>query len=125
MERLQAAFGGSGLSGASIAVAMQNVIVDAAAILSDSEFDLLIAQTRFSVSSINEWQAHWDSGNWFGRRADADPMSIFSRLKQLEYVDVVIAVMELYYWFEYNEKAQAVAKADIAGFLYGFKEAVI
>ena len=119
MERLQAAFGGSGLSGASIAVAMQNVIVDAAATLSESEFDLLIAQTRFSVSSINEWQAQWDSGDWIGRRAGADPMSIFSRAKQWGLVDIVIAGFDLYYYFSYHESAQTVALADLAGFLAG------
>ncbi|MEX2179501.1 MAG: hypothetical protein WD801_12375 [Gemmatimonadaceae bacterium] len=120
LDVLVTTFGNSGSTGSEIVKAMNEVIVASEGSLTTSEFDFLIANAQLALSSLLEWQAHWDSGNWGGGgggdNPPEDPMSVFRR--QYHWVGTF---MDYYFLFKFNKNARAVALADATGFAGGFR----
>jgi len=112
------AFTNSGDMGYEILSALDTVIVAGAQVLTEPDFEILIAQAQLSMSSLVEWQTLWDAGNWPGSGGGGgeegdDPMSLFK--SQLPW-----SALHVYWYFQFHPNARRVAVADAAGLAIGW-----
>lgn len=114
---MQAANEGAGTNGYALVTSLNAIVNDAYSVLTQEEFDVVVAQAHLSISSSIEWQALSTSGDGWEQGCStscAQPMMIFKRSwKQL---DAILTGYRIYLWLTMDARARTVAVADAAGF---------